>query len=132
MQLSPRDIKVIDFLVSRKPSKELIEAIVAMIPDRAFYYPELEQAVYTDYQLDIHDLIIQARKDPKASTQANIDYLQSAYASGIQKVVTTKRKLLVFGLLLQKDDKRREILAKLISDNRLQCRVLALQERFRK
>ncbi|HEP2676598.1 TPA: hypothetical protein VCH52_001705 [Streptococcus pyogenes] len=130
MKLSLNDIQVLDFLITRKSSKELIETIVNMIPDREFYYPELQDAIYTNYQVDIHSLVTEARKNPKSSTQANMAYLQSSYATDLRKFVTTKRKLLVFGLLLQTNDKRRELLAKLIMDHRLQHRVLALKERF--
>lgn len=129
--LSPKDIQLIDFLVTRQPSKELIETIVNMIPDREFYYPELENAVYTDYQKDIHSLVLEARNDSKTTAYANSAYLTEAYHKDIQKLVTTKRKLLVFGILLQEENKRREILLDIIQTNRLQNRVLALRERFK-
>ena len=130
MSLSFRDIQLINFLVTRKPSKELIEIIINMVPDREFYYPELEDAVYTGYQLDIHDLIVAARQHPNSSAFVNSDYLIKDYQKGIQNLVATKRKLLVFGILLQEDDKRREILLETIQTNRLHNRVLALRERF--
>lgn len=62
---------------------------------------------------------------------ANHDYLRREYDEQLLKLVLLKRHLLTFGILMQDDDKRREILFRLIQENCLQRRVLSLKERFR-
>lgn len=47
-----------NYFVSTRNNLELIiDALVLMIPDREFYYPEIQSGEFRTYQKDIHDLI---------------------------------------------------------------------------
>lgn len=42
MTVNSFNTELLDFLVVRIPDKKLIEYVVMMLPDRYFYYPEIE------------------------------------------------------------------------------------------
>lgn len=123
--------EVSNFLNTREPSKALIEAIVNMIPDREFYYPEIEAEQLSFYREDINELIVTARSLKSAYSGMNANHLQKEYHDELKQLVARKRKLLVFGILMQSDSVRRDILYRMIKSYRLQKRVLALKEVFR-
>lgn len=123
--------EVYDFLNTREPSKALIEAIVNMIPDREFYYPEIEAEQLSAYREDINELIVTARSLKSAYSGMNVNLLQKEYHDELKQLVTQKRKLLIFGILMQSDSSRRDILYRIIKSYRLQKRILALKEVFR-
>ena len=127
--MSPRDIPILDFLVTRPITKELIEAIVNKLPVRGFYYPELSKDIFRDYRTDIHELIDGARQNPKY-LPANADSLIKAYDDEIKQLVTLKRKLLVFGILMQTENDCLGILANLMINNHLYRQLPALKEQF--
>lgn len=123
--------EVYDFLNTREPSKALIEAIVNMIPDREFYYPEIEAEQLSAYREDINELIVTAISLKSAYSGMNVNLLQKEYHDELKQLVTQKRKLLIFGILMQSDSSRRDILYRIIKSYRLQKRILALKEVFR-
>lgn len=128
----PRDIPILDFLVTRPITKELIEAIVNKLPAREFYYPELSNDIFRDYRTDIHELIDGARQNPKylPTDLANAATLMKTYDDEIKQLVTLKRKLLVFGILMQQEEECLEILANLMINNHLYRQLPALKEQF--
>lgn len=131
MTLSYKDLEVREFLATRQMTRELVKQCIAMLPDREFYYPEIECGDLKDYQIDLNNLIGQARQERDVQLYANHDYLRREYDEQLLKLVLLKRHLLTFSILMQDDDKRREILFRLIQENCLQRRVLSLKERFR-
>ena len=123
--------ELLDFLVVRIPDKKLIEYVVMMLPDRYFYYPEIETDRFSSYREEVNELIKNARKTINDYSGMNATYLQKEYKSELEQLVTRKRKLLVFGILLQEEDKRREILYELIQDNHLTKYLNRMKEVFR-
>lgn len=49
------------FISTRNNLELVIDSLVLMIPDREFYYPEIQTGELRDYQIDIYDLIIYCR-----------------------------------------------------------------------
>lgn len=123
--------ELLDFLVVRIPDKKLIEYVVMMLPDRYFYYPEIETDRFSSYREEVNELIKNARKTINDYSGMNATYLQKEYNSELEQLVTRKRKLLVFGILLQEEDKRREILYEIIQDNHLTKHLNRMKEVFR-
>lgn len=124
-------LDLLDFLIARIPDKALIDYVVMMLPDRYFYYPEIETKRFVTYREEVNDLINNARKSIGDYSAMNLTYLQQEYHNELEQLVTQKRKLLVFGMLLQEEDKRREILYELIQDNRLTKYLNRMKEVFR-
>ena len=131
MIVNPFNTELLDFLVVRIPDKKLIDYVVMMLPDRYFYYPEIETDRFSSYRDEVNELINNARKTINDYSGMNATYLQKEYHSELEKLVTRKRKLLVFGILLQEEDKRREILYELIQDNHLTKYLNRMKEVFR-
>ena len=125
------NVELLDFLIARTPNKKMIEYVVMMLPDRYFYYPEIETDRFLSYREEVNELIRDARKMVNAYSGMNVTYLQKEYHSELEQLVTRKRKLLVFGILLQEEDKRREILYRLIQDNHLIKYLNRMKEVFR-
>lgn len=123
--------EVATFLANREPSKALIEAVVNMIPDREFYDPEVNGSYIRTIRTDMSELRQKARKSMDEYSVMNYEYLRKEYEDEIDYLVIVKRKLLVFGILMQSDNGRRDILYRMIKNYRLQKRVLALKEVFR-
>ena len=123
--------ELLDFLVARIPDKKLIEYVVMMLPDRYFYYPEIETERFSSYREEVNELIKSVRKTINDYSGMNATYLQKGYQSELEQLVTRKRKLLVFGILLQEEEKRREILYELIQDNHLTKYLNRMKEVFR-
>ena len=123
--------EVSNFLNTREPSKALIEAIVNMIPDREFYDPEVNGAYVRTIRTDMSELRQKARRSMDEYSVMNYEYLRKEYEDEIAYLVVVKRKLLIFGILMQSDGGRRDILYRMIKSYRLQKRVLALKEVFR-
>lgn len=131
MTVNSFNTELLDFLVVRIPDKKLIEYVVMMLPDRYFYYPEIETDRFSSYRDEVNELINNARKTINDYSGMNATYLQKEYQSELEQLVTRKRKLLVFGILLQEEDKRREILYELIQDNHLTKYLNRMKEVFR-
>ena len=131
MTVNSFNTELLDFLVVRMPDKKLIEYVVMMLPDRYFYYPEIETDRFLSYREELNELIKNARKTINDYSGMNATYLQKEYRSELEQLVTSKRKLLVFGILLQEEDKRREILYELIQDNHLTKYLNRMKEVFR-
>lgn len=123
--------EVATFLANREPSKALIEAVVNMIPDREFYDPEVNGSYIRTIRTDMSELRQKARRSLDEYSVMNYEYLRKKYEDEIAYLVVVKRKLLVFGILMQSDNGRRDILYRMIKNYRLQKRVLALKEVFR-
>ncbi|HGD3704295.1 TPA: hypothetical protein ACIOH0_001049 [Streptococcus agalactiae] len=125
------NVALLDFLVERIPDKQLISYVVMKLPDRYFYYPEIESEQLSIYREEINALMKDVRKDFDDYSAMNVTYLQKEYHGEIEQLVAKKRKLLIFGILLQEEDKRREILYQLIQDNRLAKYLNRMKEVFR-
>lgn len=123
--------EVATFLANREPSKPLIEAVVNMIPDREFYDPEVNGAYIRTIRMDMSELRQKARRSMDEYSVMNYEHLRKEYEDEIAYLVIVKRRLLVFGILMQSDNGRRDILYRMIKNYRLQKRVLALKEVFR-
>lgn len=123
--------EVATFLANREPSKALIEAVVNMIPEREFYDPEVNSSYIRTIRTDMSELRQKARRSLDEYSVMNYEYLRKKYEDEIAYLVVVKRKLLVFGILMQSDNGRRDILYRMIKNYRLQKRVLALKEVFR-
>lgn len=131
MTVNSFNTELLDFLVVRIPDKKLIEYVVMMLPDRYFYSPEIETDRFSSYRDEVNELINNSRKTINDYSGMNATYLQKEYHSELEQLVTRKRKLLVFGILLQEEDKRREILYELIQDNHLTKHLNRMKEVFR-
>ncbi|MDV5976888.1 UNVERIFIED_CONTAM: hypothetical protein KB581_05595 [Streptococcus canis] len=111
------------FVYRRNNLEKMIEMLVMMIPDREFYYPEINQGELSDYKKDIFDLI---------QFGYGGDYeVKEEYEDKLQQLVTLKRKLLKFGLLMQPLEKQQEIVIRLAGKYRLEKRILMKKEMFR-
>lgn len=120
------------FLESREDLEPIVKSCVLMIPDRVFYYPEIEQGTMNTYQMDIQELVRQARSSFDKDTFAGLFVLQQDYERDLRQLVTLKRRLLIFGILMQSEKKQREVVLKLCAEHRLYKRLLARRESFRK
>lgn len=123
--------EVASFLDTREPSKALIEAVVNMIPDREFYDPEISGTYIRTIRTDMSELRQKARQSLDEYSVMNYERLRREYKDEVDYLVVVKRKLLVFGILMQSDSVRRRILYRMIKSYRLQKRVLTLKEVFR-
>ena len=101
----------------------MIDLLVFMIPDREFYYPEIQTGELRDYQIDIYDLI--------KIGYVGVYEIQKDYEDKLRELADFKRKLLKFGLLMQPLDRQKEIVMNLASQYRLHKRILKLRENFR-
>lgn len=101
----------------------MIDLLVFMIPDREFYYPEINQGELSDYQKDIFDLI--------QFGYCGVYEIQKDYEDKLRELADFKRKLLKFGLLMQPLEKQKEIVIRLAGKYRLEKRILMRREMFR-
>lgn len=101
----------------------MIDLLVFMIPDREFYYPEIQTGELRDYQIDIYDLI--------KIGYVGVYEIQKDYEDKLRELADFKRKLLKFGLLMQPLDRQKEIVMNLANQYRLHKRLLKLRENFR-
>ena len=60
------------FLESREDLEPIVKSCVLMIPDRVFYHPEIEQGTMNAYQIDIQELVRQARSSCDKDTFAGL------------------------------------------------------------
>mgnify|MGYP000510718750 CR=1 FL=1 len=121
------------FLKNREDLEPIIKTCVLMIPDRVFYYPEIEQKTMSRYQEDISELVHQGRSFKRdKSLSAGLPMLQREYEQELRQLVTLKKRLLIFGILMQSEEKQREIILKLCEEHCLHKRLLARKESFRK
>lgn len=111
------------FVYKRNNLEKMIEMLVMMIPDREFYYPEINQGELSDYQKDIFDLI--------QFGYGGVYEVKEEYEDKLQQLVTLKRRLLKFGLLMQPLEKQQEIVIRLAGKYRLEKRILMRREMFR-
>lgn len=101
----------------------MIDILVSMIPDREFYYPEINQGELSDYQNDIFDLI--------QFGYGGVYEVKKEYEDKLDQLVILKKKLLKFGLLMQPLEKQKEIVISLAGKYRLEKRILMKKEMFR-
>ncbi|HGA2590233.1 TPA: hypothetical protein ACGUGC_000067 [Streptococcus agalactiae] len=111
------------FVNRRNNLDKMIDLLVFMIPDREFYYPEINQGELSDYQKDIFDLI--------QFGYYGVYEVKKEYEDKLQQLATLKRKLLKFGLLMQPLEKQKEIVIRLAGKYRLEKRILMRREMFR-
>ncbi|AIF87494.1 TPA: hypothetical protein ACG5TP_001701 [Streptococcus agalactiae] len=111
------------FVNRRNNLDKMIDLLVFMIPDREFYYPEINQGELSDYQKDIFDLI--------QFGYCGVYEVKKEYEDKLQQLATLKRKLLKFGLLMQPLEKQKEIVIRLAGKYRLEKRILMRREMFR-
>ncbi|MEE3767209.1 hypothetical protein V2H07_08710 [Streptococcus agalactiae] len=111
------------FVNRRNNLDKMIDLLVFMIPDREFYYPEIQTGELRDYQIDIYDLI--------KIGYVGVYEIQKDYEDKLRELANFKRKLLKFGLLMQPLDRQKEIVMNLASQYRLHKRLLKLRENFR-
>ncbi|MCC9965311.1 hypothetical protein HK111_04715, partial [Streptococcus agalactiae] len=102
---------------------KMIDLLVFMIPDREFYYPEIQTGELRDYQIDIYDLI--------KIGYVGVYEIQKGYEDKLRELADFKRKLLKFGLLMQPLEKQKEIVIRLAGKYRLEKRILMRREMFR-
>ncbi|WP_017771252.1 hypothetical protein [Streptococcus agalactiae] len=111
------------FVNRRNNLDKMIDLLVFMIPDREFYYPEIQTGELRDYQIDIYDLI--------KIGYVGVYEIQKDYEDKLRELADFKRKLLKFELLMQPLDRQKEIVMNLASQYRLHKRLLKLRENFR-
>ncbi|HEN9864701.1 TPA: hypothetical protein U9K23_001096 [Streptococcus agalactiae] len=111
------------FVNRRNNLDKMTDLLVFMIPDREFYYPEIQTGELRDYQIDIYDLI--------KIGYVGVYEIQKDYEDKLRELADFKRKLLKFGLLMQPLDRQKEIVMNLASQYRLHKRLLKLRENFR-
>ncbi|MCC9812197.1 hypothetical protein HK195_03420, partial [Streptococcus agalactiae] len=104
------------FVNRRNNLDKMIDLLVFMIPDREFYYPEIQTGELRDYQIDIYDLI--------KIGYVGVYEIQKDYEDKLRELADFKRKLLKFGLLMQPLDRQKEIVMNLASQYRLHKRLL--------
>ncbi|VTS96507.1 hypothetical protein [Streptococcus dysgalactiae] len=111
------------FVYRRNNLEKMIDLLVSMIPDREFYYPEINQGKLSDYQKDIFDLI--------QFGYGGVYEVKKEYEDKLRELANFKRKLLKFGLLMQHLEKQKEIVIRLAGKYRLEKRILMRREMFR-
>ncbi|HEO5414967.1 TPA: hypothetical protein ACGM1A_001232 [Streptococcus agalactiae] len=112
------------YCVNRRNNLDkMIDLLVFMIPDREFYYPEIQTGELRDYQIDIYDLI--------KIGYVSVYEIQKDYEDKLRELADFKRKLLKFGLLMQPLEKQKEIVIRLAGKYRLEKRILMRREMFR-
>lgn len=112
------------YIIYRQNNLEkMIDLLISMIPDREFYYPEINQGELSDYQKDIFDLI--------QFGYGGFYEVKKEYEDRLQQLTTLKRKLLKFGLVMQSLEKQKEIVIRLAGKYRLEKRILMKKEIFR-
>lgn len=113
-----------NYFVSTRNNLELIiDTLVLMIPDREFYYPEIQTGELRNYQKDIYDLI--------KIGYVGVSDIEKDYDNKLRELANFKRKLLKFGLLMQPLDRQKEIVMNLACQYRLHKRLLKQRENFR-
>lgn len=111
------------FISTRNNLELVIDSLVLMIPDREFYYPEIQTGELRDYQIDIYDLI--------EIGYVGVYEIQKDYEDKLRELADFKRKLLKFGLLMQPLEKQKEIVIRLAAKYHLEKRILMKKEMFR-
>lgn len=111
------------FISTRNNLELVIDSLVLMIPDREFYYPEIQTGELRDYQIDIYDFI--------KIGYVGVYEIQKDYEDKLRELADFKRKLLKFGLLMQLLEKQKEIVIRLAGKYRLEKRILMKKEMFR-
>ncbi|HEN0128867.1 TPA: hypothetical protein U3Q82_001154 [Streptococcus agalactiae] len=111
------------FVETRNNLELIIDSLISMIPDREFYYPEIQTGELRDYQKDVYDLI--------KIGYVGVYEIQKDYEDKLRELANFKRKLLKFGLLMQPLAKQKEIVMNLASQYRLHKRLLKQREYFR-
>ncbi|HEQ0901843.1 TPA: hypothetical protein ACQN7J_001383 [Streptococcus pyogenes] len=111
------------FISTRNNLELVIDSLVLMIPDREFYYPEIQTGELRDYQIDIYDLI--------KIGYVGVYEIQKDYEDELRELADFKRKLLKFGLLMQPLEKQKEIVIRLAAKYHLEKRILMKKEMFR-
>ncbi|MCB2836302.1 hypothetical protein K3N29_00045 [Streptococcus dysgalactiae subsp. dysgalactiae] len=111
------------FVKSRAKLNMMIDMVSKLIPDREFYYPDIQQGSLLDYQKDIYDLI--------KIGYCGVREVQDNYNKELEQLVTTKRRMLKFGLFMQPLEKQQDIIIDLARRYRLHKQLLRQRELFR-
>ena len=111
------------FIYRRNNLEKMIDLLISMIPDREFYYPEIQTGELRDYQIDIIDFI--------KIGYVGLYEIQKDYENKLMELANFKRKFLKFGLLMQPLEKQKEIVIDLAYRYRLEKRIMMRREMFR-
>ncbi|OHY29339.1 hypothetical protein BI362_11280 [Streptococcus parauberis] len=111
------------FIYRRNNLEKMIDLLISMIPDREFYYPEIQTGELRDYQIDIIDFI--------KIGYVGVYEIQKDYENKLMELANFKRKFLKFGLLMQPLEKQKEIVIDLAYRYRLEKRIMMRREMFR-
>ncbi|MDT2749610.1 hypothetical protein P7H30_07635 [Streptococcus parauberis] len=111
------------FIYRRNNLEKMIDLLISMIPDREFYYPEIQTGELRDNQIDIIDFI--------KIGYVGVYEIQKDYENKLMELANFKRKLLKFGLLMQPLEKQKEIVINLAYRYRLEKRIMMRREMFR-
>lgn len=111
------------FIYRRNNLEKMIDLLISMIPDREFYYPEIQTGELRDYQIDIIDFI--------KIGYVGVYEIQKDYENKLMELANFKRKFLKFGLLMQPLEKQKEIVIDLAYRYRLEKSIMMRREMFR-
>lgn len=111
------------FIYRRNNLEKMIDLLISMIPDREFYYPEIQTGELRDYQIDIIDFI--------KIGYVGVYEIQKDYENKLMELANFKRKFLEFGLLMQPLEKQKEIVIDLAYRYRLEKSIMMRREMFR-
>ncbi|MEX2803849.1 hypothetical protein AB3329_01845 [Streptococcus sp. H31] len=114
------------FLRSQELTKAFVKAVVDEIPDEVFYGSAPAGFYFPIFHQNIgmYGLIDEAKKRLDEYSAINYEQLRKEYKDEVEYFVTLKRKLLVFGILLESEFRRRVILRSFIKKYRIQIHVL--------
>lgn len=111
---------IIDYLDSCERFDNIISYIVTVIPDRFFYGQELHDKEMENLRKDLIALVDEGRKKHKETYNDQMrGFVYQEYQSKLVELVSLKRKLLKFGLLIQSRDIQENIIVNLIEINHL-------------
>ncbi|MFS1664091.1 hypothetical protein [Streptococcus sp. zg-JUN1979] len=121
--------KVVDKILSAKDVTRAVESIIYMLPDRVFYYPELQTRHFRGYQMYLNELIDEVKYQKPMTALVTEQNLRRKYPKdSLLCLAGSKRRLLILGILMQEQNERKELLLKMIDEHSLQNRVIALGE----
>lgn len=102
---------------------DIVYQLVHAIPDREFYYPEIGQDEFVNFQKDVSEIITLVRRYHHRFDMEALDLLQKVYDQKLGNLVNIKKKLLMLDLLLQDRQSMTEMLLDLIIKYRLKKTV---------
>lgn len=122
--------KIRSFLSSLETIEPIIKIVVDMIPTRELVQESVMLGKYNDHIESINDLIKEGRQGNNL-IYGNLRYLVKDYDDSLENEANLKRKLVIFGLLMQNPEEQLELIIKLCRDYRLGKRLLDRKEEFR-